>query len=155
MTDDSREISLADVREYACRYLANREHSRKELRDKLARKGLPQGVIAEALESLEAEGLVSDLRFAEAFTRSRINRLNGPLKIRSELLKRGVESNLIDQALDTHQEAWSDAARSWVLKRFRGELDRKEKARLYRGGTSRGFTHEQMFRAFDDIQSED
>jgi regulatory protein len=156
MATESGQVTVADAREFACRYyLANREHSRKELRDKLARKGISSSIIAEAIDSLTEEGLVSDLRFAEAFTRSRVSRLYGPLKIRSELMKRGVESRFIDQTLELHSETWFESAQSWVLKRVRGKLDRQEKARLYRSGTSRGFTHEQMFQAFDAIPSED
>ena len=155
MATESGQVTVADAREFACRYLANREHSRKELRDKLARKGISAGIIAEAIDSLAEEGLVSDLRFAEAFTRSRVSRLYGPLKIRAELMKRGVDSRFIDQALEHHSEIWFESAQSWVLKRARGELDRQEKARLYRAGSSRGFTHEQMFQAFDAIRSKD
>ena len=45
------QATVADAREYACRYLANREHSRKELHEKLTRKGVPVSVINEAIES--------------------------------------------------------------------------------------------------------
>ena len=149
-----KQVTVTDAREIACRYLGRREHSQKELGDKLYRKGIPSDVISVAIDELASEGLVSDQRFAESFTRSRISSLTGPLKIRAELLKRGIGSGLIDQALAEHREGWSVMARQWVLKRSRGDLDRGEKARLYRSGTSRGFTHEHMMQAFDELRGE-
>jgi regulatory protein len=147
--------TLADAREFAGRYLAMREHSCKEIRDKLSRKGVSSSVISEAIEELQDKDLLSDQRFAESFTRSRISRLQGPLKIRAELMKRGVASALIDQTLHAHSEDWAEAALRWVEKKCKRELDRDEKGRLYRTGTNRGFTHEQMFQAFDAFLAQD
>ncbi len=144
--------AISEARFIAYRYLNRREHSCRELRDKLARKGIPSDVISDALGELMNEGLLSDQRFSEMFTRSRVSRLYGPLKIRAELMKRGVSSGLIDQTLELHQEAWPELARQWVLKRNRGKFDRNEKARLYRSGTSRGFSHEHMMQAIDWLQ---
>ena len=148
------EVTVPEARAFAYRYLGLREHSEKELYDKLSRKGIADAVIVQAIAELADEGLVSNERFAAAFTRSRISRKVGPLKIRAELMKRGIKSTLIDQTLKGHQEAFPDAAFDWVSKRHRGELDRKEKARLYRSGTSRGFSHEQMMNAIDQLQKQ-
>lgn len=149
---------MAEARVIAYRYLARREHACKELRDKLSRRGVPSGIASETVTELESEGLVSDQRFTESFTRSRISRLFGPLKIRAELMKRGIASSQIDQVLALHDDRWQDSAQQWLLKRTgpdqqKSVLDRNEKARLYRSGTSRGFTHEHMMRAFDAIRS--
>ena len=149
-----KQVTVADARDIAYRYLVRREHSCKELRDKLFRKGIPSDVIAKAVEELDGEGLVSDQRFGEAFTRSRISNLYGPLKIRAELMKRGIGSALIDQILAQHSDIWQESARQWVLKRSRGDLDRSEKARLYRSGTSRGFSHEHLMQAFDSLKAD-
>ncbi len=144
--------AISAARFIAYRYLTRREHSCKELKEKLARKGVPCSVISVALDELVNEGLQSDQRFCEMFTRSRVSRFYGPLKIRAELMKRGVSSGLIDQTLELHQQAWPELARQWVLKRNRGNFDRNEKARLYRSGTSRGFSHEHMMQAIDWLQ---
>ena len=144
---------MAEARVIAYRYLGRREHSLRELKDKLLRRGVPAGVVAETVADLESEGLVSNQRFAESYTRSRISKLFGPLKIRAELMKRGIDSGLVDQVLAQYHDDWTDIAQQWVLKRSRSELDRNEKARLYRSGTSRGFSHEHMMRAFDCIGS--
>jgi regulatory protein len=144
-------VTVADVKEMAFRYLTRREHSQKELREKLSRKGVSSELILDTIKELVDEGLVSDQRFAEMFTRSRISRLYGPLKIRAELMKRGVNSALIDTTLELHNEQWPELAQQWVQKRNRRELDRNEKARLYRSGTRRGFSHDNMMQAINSL----
>jgi len=146
-------VTVAEARAIAYRYLARREHACKELRDKLSRRGVPSEVASEAVAELANEGLVSDKRFTEAYTRSRVSRLFGPMKIRAELMKRGIASSLIDEVLALHDGSWTESAQNWVLKRCGSELDRDEKARLYRSGTNRGFSHEHMMRAFDVIRT--
>jgi regulatory protein len=145
-------LTVAEVRAIAYRYLARREYACRELSDKLSRRGLPPGIVSQAVEEMEREGLVSDLRFTESFTRSRISRLYGPLKIRAELMKRGIASSMINQVLAQHEEVWQESAQQWVMKRAGQHLDQKEKARLYRSGTSRGFSHEHIMRAIDKFR---
>lgn len=148
------EVTVADARAFAYRYLGQREHSCKELTDKLSRKGISTAVISEAVEELASEGLVSDQRFAEAFARSRISRLYGPFRIRAELANRGIDSDLAEQTLAPYTDDWIETASQWILKRSEpGQLDRNERARLYRSGTNRGFSHEHMMRAFDAIRA--
>lgn len=143
--------AVSEARAIAYRYLGNREHSRHELREKLLRRGVPEDIAFITVDELAEEGLVSDRRFAEAFARSRISRLQGPFKIRSELRGRGVSDALIDETLGVYRDDWVDLASDWVSRRCRGTFDRAEKARLYRGGTRRGFDHEQMMRALESF----
>ncbi|NND45036.1 MAG: regulatory protein RecX [Xanthomonadales bacterium] len=155
MSDDpAGQASVADARAYAYRYLGAREHSCQELRDKLLRKGVPRDIAHMAVDELAEEGLVSDQRYAEAFARSRIERHQGPFKIRAELRKRGVPDAVVEEALSAQEPDWRDLALSWARKRQRGELDQKEKARLYRSGCGRGFSHEQMMRVIEALESE-
>jgi regulatory protein len=154
MGDSSgKEITITEARAMAYRFLGHREHSRRELDEKLARRGVPPGVVMQTLDELEDEGLLSDRRFAESFIRSRISRMQGPFKIRGELKKRGINDELIQSALAEHEDSWRGLALEWASRRLRGELDQKEKARLYRGGTNRGFSHEHMMRALDALRA--
>ncbi len=150
-----KQVTVAQTRAIALRYLGRREYACRELGGKLLRRGIPPGVVAETLVELESEGLVSDQRFTETFARSRVSRLYGPLKIRAELIKRGVDSSLINHVLHEYEGRWLQSAQQWIRKRIGPELDRKEKARLYRSSTSRGFTHEQVMQALDMIRSGD
>ena len=64
---------LIEVRVAAMDLLARREHSQRELRTKLERRFPPEQV-DETLQTLAAEGLQSDSRFAEAYVRQRSQR---------------------------------------------------------------------------------
>ena len=151
---DIDDISVADARAMAYRYLGQREHSCKELADKLVRRGVPEDIATIAVDELADENLVSDHRFAEAYVRSRVARLNGPLKIRAELSRKGIEASLIDMALACHDEEWVQLALAWGRRRARKPFDKTERARVYRNGGSRGFTHEQMMSAIDSLRDE-
>ncbi|MEE4280282.1 MAG: regulatory protein RecX [Halieaceae bacterium] len=127
--------------------LARREHSRRELQLKLTKRFDERQVI-EALDRLRDEGLQSDERFAASFTRERLLRAYGPLRVRAELRQRGVDETVIDEVLARipaeEGRSWSDAARDALRRRF-GEspaVDIKERARraryLYQRGFDRG-----------------
>lgn len=73
--------------------------------------------------------------------------MQGPLRIRAELTKKGVSTDLIEQSLALYDEQWPDLALKWVQKRSGPGLDRKQMARLYRSGMARGFTHQHMMSA--------
>ena len=147
--DDASERAAA--REAALRYLANREHSRFELRTKLGRKGLSPVAIEATIESLVDEGLADDRRFAEAFARSRYRRCQGPLKIRAELGARGVSDTDIQAALGSLSDDWLAQLVPWMRRRARTPLDRRERSRLYQAACRRGFAHDQALAALDRL----
>lgn len=156
LEDNSPESAdLREARAAAMNYLARREHSCRELEIKLIKRGIEPGVAADVVARLRSENLVSDTRFAEAYARSRANRLFGPMKIRAELRQRGIDDGLIEAALDDFSGSWQNAANTWADKRVAGELDRKAQARIYRSGTNRGFSHEHMMRALERLKSAD
>lgn len=64
----------------ACKLLAKREHSRKELQTKLAKKCPQPELMEQLLDELSAKGLQSDQRFTERFVQQKISKGNGPLK---------------------------------------------------------------------------
>ncbi|MEM1190255.1 MAG: regulatory protein RecX [Pseudomonadota bacterium] len=101
--------------------LARREHSRFELRRKLERRFPPEGLI-DALEQLENEGLQSDVRFAQSFTRERLLKAYGPRRVRAELRQRGVADEVISDVLKSVPSAeglsWSAQARAALRRRF-------------------------------------
>ena len=63
---------MTKVMDSALDLLTRREHSAKELSDKLKRKGHSQEEINEVLESCQRMDLQSDQRFVEAYIRYRI-----------------------------------------------------------------------------------
>ena len=129
--------------------LARREHSVEELRGKLASRGYEAGDVETTLEHLEERGLLSDERFAEAFLRSRRKRGQGPLKIRAQLMQRGVSAGMIDAALSGAGVDWERCADAARRRRFGDSppADRSERARQARFLTARGFSSGQVAEA--------
>lgn len=130
----------------AVRLLAMREHSRSELETKLSKKTESKDLLFAVLDELRKENYQSDSRFAESFVRSRANRGMGPIKIRSELKNRGVDSAIIDEYLDASAGKWFDRTAA-VYQRKYGDspiLQYSDWSKRARFLQSRGFTSEQI-----------
>ncbi|MGQ4878463.1 regulatory protein RecX [Billgrantia sp. LNSP4103-1] len=145
-------------RDDAIRLLARREYSRAELVQRLGARGHSAETIAACLDELGAEGLQSDARFAESFLRSRVLRGQGPLKVRAELERRGVERALIAAVLaEAEREGgidWFELAADALARRFSHSHDSpRERARRERFLASRGFDFEQVRHALECLGS--
>jgi len=81
----------AKIRAECLRLLTGREHSQKELLQKLAVKGFAKESIEPILEALSAENWQSDARYAESYARSRILKGYGPTFIAYELRQHGID----------------------------------------------------------------
>lgn len=138
-----------EVRQAAIGLLARREHSRRELEQKLHRRGATGEMIAEALDGLTADGLQSDERFTESFIQARRARGFGALRVRSELRERGIEPALIERHLNEVADPL-EQIEEVRRKRFGPELPEnfKEQARQSRFLQYRGFPVEQIRRLF-------
>ncbi len=137
------------LRRKAMDLLARREHSARELRDKLARGGADQAIVEAVVSALGEEGLQSDARFTEAFVHHRRGRGFGPRHVRADLAHRGVCAAQLDAVIDPESPEWDAALRRLVRSKYRGEPASAlpERARRYRFLQSRGFTREQIERA--------
>ncbi|MCE8033052.1 regulatory protein RecX [Billgrantia tianxiuensis] len=143
-------------RDDAIRLLARREYSRAELAQRLSVRTHSPEAIDDCLDALAEAGLQSDARFAESFLRSRVTRGQGPLKIRAELERRGVERALIAAVLaEAEQESevdWFELAREVLERRFSSPGDSpRERARRERFLASRGFDFEQIRHALERL----
>lgn len=131
--------------------LARREHTRHELRQKLARHGAEAGAVETALAQLSARGLQSDARFAEHFVRAKVNKGQGPLKIRHALQARGVGPDLITKYLDAARIDWLAEARRVRTGKFgaAAPLGHANKARQARFLEGRGFAGDVIMEALN------
>lgn len=136
-----------DAREVALGLLARREHSKRELIIKLRARSCPEKIITQVVDQLAAEGMQSDARFAETYVRSRIDRGRGPLRIRAELIERGVEDEQIAEALLQYEDWWRDLALEAYNKRYgenipSGDIEERSKRSMFL--QRRGFTVDQI-----------
>ena len=142
-------FTASDVRRTAMDLLARREHGLQELCDKLARRFGASPLIRAEVERLREEGLQDDARFAEAFVRSRAQRLYGPSRIRLELRERRVSEPIIEQTLAEADIDWSAQVRELIWRKFGRKPAETiaERAKRQRFLAYRGFN---KFRLGDD-----
>ena len=130
------------LRERALRHLARRDHSRAELARKLAAHGSADEIEA-VIARMGELGLQSDERYAEAFVRGKAARF-GAARLRSELARRGIDRDRIDEALAGEcVESEAERARAVLRARFATPpTDPREWARQARFLQTRGFAPE-------------
>ncbi len=144
------------IRDCSIRLLARREHSRLELQRKLEARDFVRGHIGPVLDALESEGLLSDARFAEMFSRTRLENGQGPLKIRADLQARGVSGEVIDHALELVDDSWLVHCRAAWQRRFGvAPADRRAWSRQARFLANRGFSAEHVRRVLDEVAEDD
>lgn len=149
------EQRLSSPRRAAMDLLARREHSRRELADKL-RGRFPSEALDAALDQLRDEGLQSDSRFAESFVRSRAQRGYGPQRIAQELHQRGIPAEQVTLAMARAEVDWQRLLLDLVERRFGPSpaSDRRERARRWRFLQQRGFGSDAI-RALDGGDPQD
>jgi regulatory protein len=147
------------MRVYAERLLARREYAVLELQARLVKKwsgkwsgkwpGLEQieERVAQLISVLQADGVLSDERFAESFIRSRRRRCHGPIKIQAELRQRQVPEAVIAGKLEQAEDDWTALAAAWLSRQCPGPLDFAGRAKYYRRLMHRGFSHQQAMGA--------
>jgi regulatory protein len=134
------------IRAVAVALLARREHSIRELKQKLARRGYAADACDAVIEDLERRGLISEARFVESFVSHRSTRGQGPVRIRAELRQLDVGDELVDPVLDSGDVDWCELASAVRRRRFGQALPRDfaERAKQARFLQYRGFTQEQI-----------
>ena len=84
---------------YAVSLLSRRDHSVKEITDKLTQKGYGQ-YASYVAEKLAEQGYLSDERFAETYVRELLNLKNyGKKRIRQELIRKGISRDIIENVI--------------------------------------------------------
>lgn len=125
--------SAAAVRRSAMDLLARREHGRVELERKLRLRGASDELIGNALDRLEADGLLDESRYLYCYVGSRARAGYGPLRIREELAQRGLPREAIARSLAEADVDWAAQLREVWRRRFAGQLPADAKAYAQQG----------------------
>ncbi|MGH8041302.1 MAG: regulatory protein RecX [Rudaea sp.] len=118
---DKKTGSSISAREKAIALLARREHSARELKAKLERKGLDADESAHALADLRARDYQSDARFGEMLVRSRISGGYGPRWIIAELKTHGIGGDAAQVLIDAAEPDWPALIRDLLRRRYAGK----------------------------------
>lgn len=139
-------------------YCANQERCRFDVKRKLHDWKVDGQYVEEIINRLENESFLSEQRFASLLVKSKINQNKwGRMKIRAELARRQIPTEIIDDALmEADEEVLMDNLSRLAEKKMI-ELNRKRaenksgklKAFLY----SRGYEAEMIFKYINNPKS--
>jgi len=162
----------------ACRMLGIREHSEKQIRTKLIKKGFEKEDIAKSVEFLCQNSWLSNERFCGAFIRSRVAKGQGKVRIEFELLQNEIAQTLIDESFEQEKVNWQFECERVLVKKIltfhstnkicddglsderflddeikiaNKKLDYKNKLKIERFMKYRGFEHDEVKKAFSKL----
>ena len=142
-----------EIKESCLRLLARREHSQKELLNKLLVKGLAKDDILAVVEELALQGWQSDLRYAESYARHRIQKGYGPVSVAYELRQNGVDAINLEDIVQQVAGSWMELLEQVYTKKYGHDLlmDRIEWAKRSRFLLHRGFSGAMISALFDQL----
>jgi regulatory protein len=140
------------LRVQAMRFLARREHSRAELRRKLAPRAVEGEDLDALLDDLARRGWLSDVRFAEQAARAKAKRF-GPRKLAHYLKSRGIDDETIAAGIRNAGADGVSSLESIWASRFRATpADERERLRQVRFLQGRGFEIDTIFRFLKTLE---
>ena len=101
----TKPLTPDQVLDKMAKYCAYQERCVKDVKDKLKTYDIPQESKDEILDYLLDNRFVDNERFAKAFVRGKVNQSGwGVNKIRFHLMQKGIDKELIDEALGQTDE---------------------------------------------------
>ena len=98
--------------------LSRREHSKKEISDKLLIRFDDKEIIDLVINKLNSNNLINDYRFAELYVMSRKRKGFGPKKISFELLGKGINES-VSKEIISNEGGWNQVAKKVFTKKFK------------------------------------
>ena len=134
--------------EKALYLLEYRDHTSKELREKIARTAASREAAEAAVEKMEELGLVNDDDYGRRYARELFEHKRfGPMRARQELRQKGIRPELIDELLSEYEdpEAFSMRIGEILEKKYSGwQEDEKIKRRAYAALQRMGYSYEHI-----------
>lgn len=136
----------------ALSWLARRELTERQIRQRLARREVAASDIDAAVERLRREGALDDRRVAGAYVRTAVRLKNrGPLRLRRDLSVLGVSGEAAREAIE---DALAETPEAGMVERAlqkrwprTGVVDRAAVARVYRALVRQGFSSDVVMAA--------
>ena len=151
----------AELYDVAVRALMRRAHSVHEMKRKLERRSDNKLLVQLVMARLKENGMIDDARYAKQFARQRTeSRKQGKFRIARDLRGRGIPDRHIEAALDETAKTTDEGAmvRQRIerkLRSYRGELDEKKLASMYRSLLRAGFSADVVRRELKAVVKED
>jgi len=130
--------------------ISRREHSQKELSNKLIKKFDIPELVDSVIHGLLEKNLLNDYRYSESYVVARKRKGFGPKKIGYELVSRGVNENIVSEVIDA-EGGWNEAALKAFNKKFKAGIgkDFKEQNKQKVFLQNRGFSFQEIDSVFN------
>lgn len=157
--DDLHEIiNLSNERrakEKALWLISYRDHSKKELTDKIKRT-CDEESAEKAVERMEELGLVNDRVFAERYARKLLFTKHMSKTAASyELARKGIDRELVDEILDSIDVDEREQIREVIEKKYRNISDEKIKRRAFSALQRLGYRFDDIRAVLEEYTEED
>ena len=147
---------MEQVLDKMAKYCAYQERCVKDVMDKLRSYDIPQEAKDEILAYLLDNRFVDNKRFAKAFVKGKINQSGWGLnKIRFHLIQKGIDKEIIDEALEGTDEETYRQRLIEILKikaktvKAENDFDKKRKLAAY--AMQKGFEADLVWEALKDL----
>lgn len=140
----AKPLTPDQVLDKMAKYCAYQERCVKDVKDKLKTFDIPQESKDEILDYLLDNRFVNDERFARSFVRGKVNQSGwGVNKIRFHLMQKGIDKDMIDEALgQTDEEVYKQKLIDILkakAKTVKAETDFERKRKLAAYAMQKGF----------------
>ena len=152
-----RSSSKALDRQKALEMLSRRPYSRRELKDKLLRRGTDEQSVDECIAWLDEHGFLDDGEYAGAVARHYSAKGYGAGRVKTELRRRGIERELADETLAELPEN-TEKIDAYIARRLNDPKDRDSVRKIGAALFRRGYSWEEIraaLRRFDTETEED
>jgi len=151
----------AELYDVALRALMRRAHSVHEMKQKLERRSDNKLLVQLVMARLKENGQIDDAHYARQFARQRTaGRKQGKFRVARDLRARGVPDQHIATALEeaakeTDEDAMVRQRIERKLRAYRGEIDEKKMASIYRSLLRAGFSADVVRRELKAVEREE
>ncbi|WBA82845.1 regulatory protein RecX [Endozoicomonas sp. GU-1] len=121
------EVTANMLRHAAMNLLVQKNYSHDELAQKLSYLSDNDELILDVLDRLEKERLLSNERYVEGFIQHRAAKGQGPSRIAQDLEKKGIDPEMIVNALKVSEINWQELAKSVRQQKFGHKHPRKSR----------------------------
>ena len=152
--DDDGAVHIAkEIKEICLGLLTRREHSQKELLNKLALRGFDRNDAMPVIDELAQQGWQDDLRYAESYARFRIQKGYGPIRVGYELLQNGITAFDLEDIVQKEAGSWMALLEQVYSKKYSHDTvpERNEWAKRSRFLLHRGFSGAMIGALFEQL----
>jgi regulatory protein len=161
------ELTAADVKKFkklsadgklrarALEWLMNRPHSEREFRDYLYRKKAEPEQIENFISEFTEKGYLDNSKFAVWFTELQARRGKSNRAIKSELFKKGIGREVVDEVLEGEESNEAERLEALIAKKQKASRYKNDPQKLMQYLVAQGFSWQDVKQAVAANQPEE